>query len=505
MRITIISKVLGLVRESLIAARFGTSFSSDVYFFSIDIIGMIFGGIGVAISTTFIPLLTEYLHTKSKEDRNYFANNILNIVVCISVIISIVGMIFTKQIISFLAPGFVAKYTSVQFLQIVKTTRLMFITFIFIGVQNVFSGILQAHQQFTIPAVMTVVSNVLVIGYLILGANKCGVWGLIIVVVISFAVQAAIHIPSIRKLDYRYKLVINLRDKGIRRVIRLVTPIFLGTTVSQMNFIIDRALATTVTEGALAALNFGNKLNTMVYSTFGAAISTVVFPLLSRLSVKEDMEGYKVALIKVINTINIVMLPATVIMMVLRVPFITLIFKRGAFDASSVSITATVLMFFAPGLAAYSIRDILGRAFYAIQDTKTPMINTIIGLFINIILNLLLVKHMGVGGLALSTSISAFVTTILLFINLQKRIKFDFKRILVTTSKIGVAAASMGIVIKIISAALHVTQNQTFFLLASKCGGSIIVGLLVYMMVISFLKVEEYIFLMDIFKKKMRL
>lgn len=502
MGLTIISKSLGFGREALVAAKFGVSFSSDIYVFTVGITAILFSSIGASVGTTFIPMLTEYIETKTIKERKYFINNILNITIFISIILCAFGIIFGKYIILFFAPGFVTEYKYSEFLEAIKLTRIMFVALLFIGVKSVLSGVLQSHKKFAIPAAMAIFSNIIVMIYLIFFATTYGVKGLIVSVIVGHFLEVLIHIPKYRNLGYGYKFVLNLKDNSIKRISVLIIPVIIGTSISQINLLIDRMLATTVGVGAMATMNFANKLNLFIYTVFSLAISTVIYSNLSTLYAKEDYEGYKKTLIKAINAINLIMIPATVGMIILRIPIVNLIFKRGAFNDEAAIRTASVMLFYSFGIAAYGLRDLLNRAFYSIKDTKTPMINSAIGIFINITINFILVKHMGINGLALATSISAITTTILLIYSLNKKLNLDIRKIYTSFTKILFSSIIMGFMVFIIYNFLIKSigansQGQLMGVIISS-----ILGGVVYYITVYFLGIEEVDYIIDIVKRK---
>lgn len=498
MIITIISKLLGFGRESLIASVYGTSFSSDIYVFGIGITGMLFASIGDAIRTTFIPMLSDYIEHKSFEERNYFVNNILNIVFILSLILMFIGVAFGKYILLIFGPGFATKYSQSDFISAITLTKIMFVSLIFISIQNVLSAILQAHKEFVVPASMSIFYNIIIIGFLILFGKTYGAKGLIITLLVAYAIQAIIHIPKYKALGYKYKFVFNLKDNGVKTILTLVVPVLIGTSISQVNFLVDRMLATNVGEGAISTMNFANKLNLLIHSIISVSITTVIYSTLSSLNSKSDTEGYTNVLTKATNILCLVMLPATVGMMVLRLPLVNLAFRRGAFSADAAILTSSVLLFYAPGVTALGIRDIFNRAFYAIKDTKTAMINGAIGVIINIVLNLILVQFMGLNGLAFATSISSIVTTVLLIYSLNRRIKFGIKPMLSSFTKILISSVIMGIVVHYSYGYIaNMFSSGTMGQLLS-LGFTVLIGVIVYVILMEIIKIKEYVELKNV-------
>jgi len=283
---------------------------------------------------------------------------------------------------------------------------------------------------------------------------------------------------------------------------KLIVPVLIGASVSQINFLIDRSFASNLGEGGISTLNFANKLNMFVYGVFGVAISTVVYTSLSKFSAQNNEENYNQTLIESINIMNLIMIPATIGMIVLRHPLVDIVFKHGAFDETSARLTAEVLLFYAPGILAYGIRDIINRAFYALQDTKTPMINSVIGLAINIVLNAVLVKYMGITGLALATTISAITTSLLLLFSFKKIHKVSYRKISIAFVKVVASSAIMGIGVYLFYKAIAVYLGTSFVLRLLGLLLSTVVGIIIYIVSIKIFRVEEYAYFIGKLKDK---
>ncbi|MDO6355547.1 murein biosynthesis integral membrane protein MurJ [Caloramator sp. CAR-1] len=500
---TILSKFLGFLRETLLAYKFGASYDTDIYTFAIGLVMLIFNSIGSGIGTTFIPILTEFIERKSKEDRIRFVNNVINIVGILVIGFILFGIIFSKYIVMVFAPGF--KGELVVFNKAIVVSKLMFISMIFIAMQSIFTGILQSHKEFTAPAFVGVLMNVVIISYLALFAGKFGVYGLTIATIVAYFVQFAFLIPKFKKLGYYYEFYLNIKDENIIRMVKLMAPVIIGVSVSQVNFLVDRMLATTVGEGSIAVLNFANKLNMFVYGIFAVAITTVIYPTLSTYSAQENLKAYKNALIKGINVILLIMLPATIGMMILRQPIVDIVFKRGAFDSGAAYLTSIALLCYSPGMIFIGVRDVVGRAFYSIKDTKTPMINSVVGVILNIILNIILVKFIGVAGLALATSISVTVVTLLLIRSLNRKIEdIGMKKLISSFNKMLLSSLVMGAVVFVLNKFLQLKFGTGFKGDVISVFGCAFVGALVYFGMVHALKLEEFVYVLDMIKRKIK-
>lgn len=416
--LTLISKGLGFLREILIAKRFGSGMETDTYFIAITASVIIIGALGNALKTTLIPIFSEVEARHGKEGKFKFLNNTFNIVFLLTIIIVILGYFFAPLVIKVLAKDF----TGEQFDLAVKLNRIGLPIAIFLGLNHLFSGLLHSSEVFGPPAIAGFPYNFVFLIYLIFFSKGARIETLMIVTVIAASTQFLILIPAIRHTGYRYSFNINLRDLYFRKAMILILPVLLGTAVQQINTIIDKTLASGLAEGSISALTYSSKINEMVIAVFIMAITTVVFPLLSRAFAREDEGRIKTILAQGINIILIITVPATIGLLLLAEPVVYLFFEGGLFDSRATYMTSQALKFYSLGLVGFSLRLMLNKVYYSFQDTITPMINGAIAVVVNLIFNLILIKSMGHSGLALATSISATVTTILLLLSLRKKI-----------------------------------------------------------------------------------
>lgn len=261
------------------------------------------------------------------------------------------------------------------------------------------------------------------------------------------AAQLFMLIPFIHKSGYRYQPFINLKDKYIQMMVTMAFPVIVGQSVNQINILVDKTLASGIAVGGISALNYAIRLNGFVQGLFVASITTVLYPMISKMAAAKNMKGLKSSISEAISTVNLLVIPATIGAMIFSKEVVGLLFGRGAFTPEAVDMTANALFYYSIGMIAFGLIDILSRAFYAMQDTKTPMINATIAVVLNIILNFILSKYLGIGGLALATSIAAIVSTILMFITLRKKIGgFGLKEITSSFIKISLASVIMGFI-----------------------------------------------------------
>lgn len=490
MILIIAGKIAALFRDSLIAAKFGATYVTDIYNVAIGIVYLL-TTISYGLTTTFIPLNTEYIEKGNIKNRNKFVNNVISIASIVTIFITIVLILFTKQILYVFGHGFTSN--PVVFNSSVQITRIMFLALIFIIIQSVVSGVLQSHKEFYEPAAMAFVSNLVYVAYLIFLTAKYGIKGFAVATVIGFFVQLIINLPKYRKLGYRYSPVFNFKDQSTIRMFKLMVPVVISTSVVQLNTFVNRSFANNIYFGAVTVLDFSNKINTLAYEVFAIGIAMIVYPTLSEFAVKGDFAKYKKSLSSALTTIIMIMVPASVAIGMLRTPLVTVIFGRGAFTTKDINLTSNALLFYCPAMIAYGVRDILNKAFYSLKDVKTPMINSLFGIVINVIINIFIVKYMKVSGLTLATTISAIITTILMLWDLNKKIKgISLKNIFVNFIKVSIASMIMAgfiFFINRICAAEFVNAMKSSFMSILL---SFVVGSIVYFICLYIVKIKEY-------------
>lgn len=493
MIITVLSKVIGFVRELILSYFYGASGITDAYLISITIPSIIFGFIGVGIATGYIPMYSKIEQIEGEEKGNHFTNNLVNIVVVLCTVLFVLSIIFTLPLVKLFASGFEGETLELA----IKLTRISLVCMYFIGLVAIFNGFLQIKNNYAIPALVGFPMNLFTILFIML-SSRSNVMLLAVGTVVGVGSQLLFILPFAYKKGYRYKPVFNLKDKHIKHMIYIALPVIIGASVNQINVLVDRTIASGVAEGGITALNYANKINGFVQGIFVLSITTALYPMISKMAAEKNINGLKKSVSEAINSINFLVIPATVGAMIFAEPVVMLLFGRGKFDSEALAMTSIALVFYSVGMIGFGLREVLSRAFYSMQDTKTPAINAAIAVVLNIILNIILSRFMGIGGLALATSISAIFGTALLFISLRKKIgAFGMKDITISFVKILGASLTMGFVAKLAFNGINARTSQNLALIAA-----IGVGAMVYGVIIYFMKIEEVDVLIGAVKKK---
>lgn len=486
--LTLMSKVLGFLREIMIASRFGSGMRTDTYFVAMTATVLIVGTIGAALKTTLIPIFSEVEGRHGIRGKLKFLNNIFNLVLVLGIFVVVIGYIISPLTIRILASGFEGE----QFQLAVKLNRIGLPIALFLGLTHVFTGLLDSSEIFGPSAISGLPYNAVFLIYLAFVGTGANISTLMIVTVIASSTQFLILIPAVRHMGYRYKFRINLRDRYLRKGLYLVLPVLIGSAVQQINIVVDRTLASGLETGSISALTYASRINDMVIAVFIMAITTVIFPKLSRAFSNDDSEETNKILGQGINIILLITVPATIGLLLLAEPLVHLFFERGSFDARDTYMTSQALKFYSLGLVGFSLRLMLNKVYYAFQDTTTPMINGVIAVVVNLVFNLILIRWMAHSGLALATSISATVTTILLFLSLRKKIgPIGLTKYLKTFIKTLAASLIMGAVVYLIYFIIGGMLSQAKLIQIIILLLSVTVGAVVYFLLCMLFKVDE--------------
>lgn len=484
----LLSKILGFFRDILIASRFGSGTETDAYFAASTACTFIVGMLATAIHTSTIPIFSEIQVTSGNKHKVRFMNNILNITIFFTVILSIISWIYAPIIIKIVAKGFRGE----QYNLAVRLTRIGIPMLIFMVSTSIFSSFLKSSEKFAISSATGISLNIVYIIFLLFFSKKFGIEELMLVSVVAVSTQLIIQIPSAYKLNYSYSFKINFMDKYMHKTIYLIVPVIIGSMVERINEIVDKTLASELTVGSISALNYAMKFKWMILGVVVSALGTSIFPLLSRESTKTNKKSFNLIVTYVVNVVIILTIPATIGMIILAKPIIRFLFERGAFTSTATNMTANALIFYSIGMVSSSLRVILGKVFYSLKDTKTLMKNGMISVAINVCLNLILVKYMDYMGLALASSIASIVSTIFLFVCLKNKIRsINIKPNLKCFIKVVIASIIMGKVVFYIKSNIY-----NYFGTALLCDEIILIlcslsGIIVYIVACYILRVKE--------------
>lgn len=488
-----LAKILGLVRNIVFANFYGTGFEATAFFTASRIpLQLLDITLGAAISSTFIPVFNEFMQKHGKERAVVFANNFLNVIIVISLVLSILGMIFAGPIVNLIAPELDAQTMNLT----ISLSRILFPVLLFTAVAYVFVGFLQSLDEFNIPAIISVASNGILILYLLVFNNKFGVEGAAIAMLIGWGTQFLVQLPTAIKKGFKYKLKIDFKDEGLKKVVKLALPILISSWVQPINNIVNLRLASGLEDGqAVSAIEYAYTLYLIVVGVFSYTLSNIIFPSLSKLSADEQKDEFRDVIKKSIKISMFFIIPMAIGIGFLSENIIRLIYERGEFTAYSTMLTSNALKFYAIGMIGYGIMEVLNKAFYAMQDSKTPMIISGIAIIMNVTLSVLFVNYMGYVGLPLAASLTSILTSVIMLWRVNKKTKgIVEKQTISEFIKCIISASAMGV-------SLHFLQslNINNILLI---GLSVISGLFVYIICQFLLKSETVEDGIDLIKKR---
>ena len=421
---TFLSRILGLVRDMVIAAFFGTGMVADAFVVAFripNLLRRLFAEGSLTIA--FIPIFTEYLTKKTKEDAFEMARTVLTLLALILAIVTLLGVVFAPWVVKIQAFGFGS--SGAKYELTVLLTRITFPYIFLISMVAFFMGVLNSLRHFAAPAAAPIFLNVGIIGAAYLISPYCSepVVGVAIGVIIGGIIQVGLQIPWVYKEGMRLFPRWQLAHPAVKRIGLLMLPAIFGSAVYQLNSFIGTLLASFLAQGSVSSLYFADRLVQFPLGVFAIAISTAVLPSLSTQAAKKEIDEFGVTLNHALRLVFFITLPATVGLIMLGKPIIQVLFERGDFDASSTQMTTLALFYYALGLWAYSGIRIVVSAFYALQDTKTPVKVAVVALFVNFIAALTLMGPLKHGGIALALSISSSVQFCLIILFLKRKIR----------------------------------------------------------------------------------
>jgi putative peptidoglycan lipid II flippase len=490
MALFIVSRVLGLAREMVIGAVFGTSAGYDAYLAAVRIPDILFTLIaGGALGSAFIPTFTGCFAREDAAGGWRLASAIVNLLLVALTTAAVLTWLLAPAVVSVvLAPGFAPEQKALT----VSLLRIMLAAPLFFGVSGVVMGTLNARQHFLLPALAPSLLNLSLIAAAWLLAPRMGVRALALGYVIGAVLHLGVQVPGLFLVGARYRPVLTLHDPGVLEVLRLMAPRVLGLAAVQINFLVNTNIASRLGEGAVSALNYAWLLMLLPQGVFAQAVGTAAFPTFAAQAARGEHETLRATLAATLRAVFFLSLPATVGLVLLVRPLVGLLFERGAFTASSTEAVAWALAFYALGLMGHAGLEIVARAFYALHDTATPVWMGVLAMGLNVALSLTLPGVFGLAGwplfagLALANSIATLLELVaLLALIRHKTGGIGGQRMLTALARSGLAALAMGATL--VGWQMLLSGAGTLIL----GGGGVVIGAAIYLGVALALRVEE--------------
>ncbi len=507
---TLISRILGYVKDMILARYFGATGTSDVFFVAFRIPNLLRELFAEgAMSSAFIPVLTDCQVKEGREEANRLVRSVFVTLLIVLGIVCIVGIYFAPEIVTLIAPGFRSDHE--KFELTVLLTRIMFPFLIMVSLSSLLMGALNTRGVFFVSALAPAFLNVVTIVTVVTLVHRLThpITAVAIGVVLGGLVQFLVQMPSFYRQGY--SLVLPLKDftlfhSRLKRIGLLLLPATAGMAVSQINIFVSTIFASFLVEGSITALYYSMRLIQFPIGIFGVAMGMAALPALSRHVAEGRTESLVEDFSFSMRLLFFITIPAMAGLIVLREPIVNLLFQRGEFDYSATKATASALMYYSFGIWAIVGTRLCTTAFYALQNTSTPVKAASVGILTNIVMSYILLGPMGHNGLALANSVAALVNFGLLFYLLKRRLK-DLRRRIILVSVIKTIVATL---IMSIAAAQVIGPQEIWRLSGNEATRSIylcvaiLLALTVYVIVSYLLKSEEFLFLLKKGQSRLR-
>lgn len=421
---TFISRILGLVRDTLVGHLLGAKWISDAFYVAFRIPNIMRQLLGEgALSNAFIPVFCRTQHEEGRESAFLLARATLSWLYLLLFTLSILGMFASPLIVRLFTLGVSPEGGLIPLA--VELTRIMFPFFIFIGLAAVVMATLNSLDHFFIPGLAPASFNIILIiaaiaAPFISASPETHVRVLAMAVLLGGASQFLVMLPSLRSENFSFKAA--WKHPGLNRIFKMMGPAVFGQSVVQITLVINTVLGWLVGEGAITALNYANRLMNFPLGVLGVSIAQTSVPTMSRHVARDDIDGLKQTLHSLLRSSAFIMIPAGVGLMVLSTPIIRLLFQHGRFDAVATAKTAGCLYWFATGLLFFTLVKVIVPVFYAFDDTRTPVFAAVASMIFNVGMNIALMGPMKEAGLAFATALTSLVNVLILSWFLRRRL-----------------------------------------------------------------------------------
>ena len=447
---TLTSRLLGLVRDQVLAYLFGAGNAMDAFNVAYRIPNLMRDLFAEgAMSAAFVPTFTRRLTLQGKASAWQVGNQLVNALLVITGSLVLLGIVFAAPLAKLLAGSYAEVPGKLELTVFLTRIMLPFLTLVAIAAAVM--GMLNSLNRFFAPALSPAMFNVGIIASAVLLVPLMPRLGLHPITAIAIGAivggvgQIVLQLPALYREGYRYRPEFDPADPGLREILRLIGPGTIAGAAVQINLLVNMVLATGEGTGAVSWLSYAFRVMYLPIGIFGVSIATATLPAVSRHAAQDSTAGIRKTVSNALRMMLVLNVPALVGLIVLAEPIVALIFERGSFLPSDTASTTAALMFYTPGLVGYSAVRIAVPCFYAMRDSLTPTLVSIGAVVLNIVLNLILVRVMGFRGLALGTSIAALGNALVLLVLLHRRLGgLEVGRIFETGAKIVVAATLMG-------------------------------------------------------------
>lgn len=494
-----INAVLGFLKGRLLASHFGVSADLAIFYTADRIPFLVYSILVVgAVSTVFIPVFTDILK-KDKDKAFESASSIITATLTLFFAFSLLVFIFSNQIITLLTIG---KFTPEEVKKGASLMRIMMSAQMLLVLGSLITSILQSFKYFLIPALAPVLYNIGMIGGIVLLSDRYGIYGPTYGVVIGAILSLLIQLPLLQRTNFKFTFALNFKDKSFKEMLKLVPPRIIAVAMTSIVGTINNSLAILISASSVVFLKFATQLQTFPIVFVGLSMASAVLPSLSKETDPEDREKFKQTLLTTLHQTMFLVLPISVILLILRIPVVRIVYGVSNFPWEATVKTAYALAFFSLSIFADSANYVLSRAFYALKDTKTPVLINLITIFINVLLSItfVVVLKLGVWSIAFAYTITSILDLIMYLVSLNKKVGgFDMEKLIKPFTKVALSSVLMGISLYLPLKLLdkYIFDTQYTLQLLFLTGVASAIGMAVYLIFTKLLNVEE----IDLFYK----
>lgn len=489
----VLSKVAAFISGVLLAFYLGTTYQSDAYYMVSGIKDVIYPMLSVGIWKVFLPLYKERIAHNDIQHANELANKAVSFFSLFSLLVVVLIVIFATQIVTFIAPGFHGE-TKELCIKLVRISAPMNIVII---ASSVYASMLQCHNKFFGSQIREAVTHVPTIVAAIFFYNYFGVEALAVALVVGGIVRLAIEIPFV-DWGYKFKPDFSFRSNEFLLLLKRLPSAFVSAGVSQINTLVDKAMASSLLVGAISGLTYGQKLMNVFSGLLSSAISTALYPQMVELIALRKTNELSNLMLKIVNVFGLLMIPATIGCVFFKNELVSAVYERGLFNAQSVSLTANVFALYCSSLFFIACNTTIINLFYGFGNTRIPLFISVENLVINVVFNLIFIRIWGVNGLALATSVTAFIMFVIILKSSKCFIQIDIKKIIITSFKVLFSAFIAFGIPRLFFCFYSI--NQYCLLVVSAILGSV-----VYFWIIKHLHISEVDYVISLFLSKLNI
>ncbi|UCD94551.1 MAG: murein biosynthesis integral membrane protein MurJ [Candidatus Zixiibacteriota bacterium] len=502
---TAFSRVMGLIREQVMAYFFGAGMATDAFVAAFRIPNLLRDLFAEgALSSAFVPVFKDKMVTSGNKEAFRLANLTISSLLLVVGLVIALGIIFTPAIIYISANGFTSDPG--KFNLTVILTRLMFVYLLLVSVSAAFMGILNSFGRFGVPAMSPALFNLgMILAPIFLYSYfSVPIYTLAIGVIVGGIGQLVFQIPSLLRIGFKFRFLIDFADEGVRRMGRLISPMILGLSASRINILVNTLLASLLIEGAISYLNYAYRLMHFPLGVFGVALGTVTLPKVSDDVARKDSRQLVRTFHEAIGLAFFLIIPSAVYLAGFGEELIRLIYQRGAFGPEATVQTTRALYLYSFGLVGFAGVRIVAPVYYALSDAKRPMYYSVTAVAINIALNFAFIPVWGFAGLAAATSVAGLSNLLLLVINLKgKVVGVDYSHIIDKVFKVLLCSLAAMLAVKLIGLEALIAPVNLMGKIAI-VGLQIAIMGIIYILLARLLKVNEVTKLMELLGRRQR-